>query len=226
MIAEKEWLKKYIGYDTNTTHPVTILHMYDMCNLQCSCCYVRQGCYMAIPSGTFLSDDALRNVVKESAERNQCIFTGIGEPFLFWDKYTKPKLLPLLKEYGAKCVISTNGLWGNNDDIIKDIISLEPECINFSIDYYHKVPIESLNHAIEILSSDSVKTRIFMSQITDSEHPIGHIKPINYDKLVKVEYPLNRNSNSNQGLSFHDADGHIIYTSTPTTKESSLNVFV
>lgn len=65
-----------------------------------------------------------------------------------------------------------------------------------------------------------------MAQITDDEHPMGHIKPINYDRLLKVEFPLDRNSNSNQGMSFHDRDGNIVFTSQPTTCESSLRVFV
>lgn len=226
MIAEREWLKKYIGYDTNVTHPVLILHMYDMCNLNCDCCYVKEGIYKAIDSGVFLNKNALERVIMNAAKNNMCLFTGIGEPFLFWEEYTKPFLIPLLKRYNAKCVISTNGLWGNNDSIIDDIISLEVECIAFSIDSHHKVPIENLNHAIERLSDNNVKTKIYMSQITDNEHPIGHIKPINYEKLVKVEYPLGKNVDNGQGLGFHNANGDIVFISKPTSARSTQNVFV
>lgn len=227
MIADKEWMKKYIGYEDNKTYPTLILHMFLECNVNCSICYVRHGgTYAAIHDGERLNDEALEKVVKYAAEHNQTLYTGTGEPFLFWNEYTKPKLIPLVKKYNAKCVISTNGLWGNNDEIIQDIINLEVPCICFSVDYWHKVPLENINHAIEALSDSDVKTQIFMAQITDDKHPIGHIKPINYDRLLKVEFPLDRNSNSNQGMSFHDRDGNIVFTSQPTTCESSLRVFV
>lgn len=227
MIAEKDWLEKYIGYEENgIVHSVMILHMYDMCNLHCDCCYARGGIYKAVPSGTFLSDEALENVVKYSSEVGSCMFTGVGEPFLYWDDYTKPKLIPLLKKYGTKCVISTNGLWGNNDKIIDDIIKLEVECISFSIDFQHKVPLENLNHAIERLSDNSVKTRIYMSQITNRDHPIGHVKPIKYEKMVKVEYPIGRNTDSGQGLMFHDANGKMCFEIKRTASHSMQNVFV
>lgn len=227
MIAEKEWMRKYVGYEDDKTHPTMILHMYLECNVNCEICYVRQkGTYTAIHDGERLSDEALEKVVKYASEHNQTLYTGTGEPFLFWDDYTKPKLIPLVKKYNAKCVISTNGLWGNNDRIIQDVIDLEVPCISFSIDHWHKVPIENLNHVIERLSDQNVKTQIFMTQITSDEYPIGHIKPMNYDKLLKIEFPLNRNSNSNQGMSFHDRYGNIIFTSQPITRRSSLRVFV
>ena len=227
MIAEKEWMEKYIGYESDKTYPTMILHMYLECNVNCDICYVRQsGTYTAIKNGEKLSDEALEKVVKYAAEHNQTLYTGTGEPFLFWNEYTKPKLIPLIKKYNAKCVISTNGLWGNNDTIIDDVIKLEVPCICFSIDHWHKVPIENLNHAIERLSDPSVKTRIFIAQITNKNFPIGHIKPINYDKLLKIEFPMNENTNENQGMSFHDRDGNIIFTVPALSKRSSLNVFV
>lgn len=226
MIAEKDWLKEYIGYYPEKTFPTTILHMYTMCNLNCEVCYVKSS-GSCLKNGQFLSDKALEKVVKWSAEHNQCLYTGTGEPFLFWNEYTKPKLVSLIKKYNAKCIISTNGFWGKNENIINDIISLEVPCICFSIDYYHKVPIETINNAIEILSDKNVKTKIYMAQIVDDIHKIGHIKPINYDKLVKVEFPLNKNSSEDQGRSFHDANGNIVYTSNPPKNAKlSLNVFV
>lgn len=216
MIATDEWLQRYIGYGENgEVFPMFILHPYKDCNADCPICYIRkEDNYCALDYGEKLSPEATERFVKMCARKNGCLFTGSGEPFLYWNEWTKPILLPLVKEYGARLVISTNGLWGSNDTIIDEVIELQPDCVSFSVDWAHAttVPLENVNHAIERLADPSVQTRIYMSQITDDEHPLGHIKPLHFDDMVVVDYPIGDNSkasfgNAQQPFVFHTSEG-------------------
>lgn len=209
MIAKKEFLQEYVGYRDGKIYPVVILHMYRDCNLNCQICYVDDS-VTQMKKGEVLCEESLEKVVKYAAENDLCLYTGIGEPFLKWDEYTKPVLLKAVKKYNARIIISTNGLWGNDDRIIDEVIELAPEVICFSIDAFHNVPIETLNHVIERLSDDNVKTQIYMSQIYNNEFPQGHKKPIHYDDMHKIFFGLWRNSETDQKMIFHDKNGRII----------------
>lgn len=213
MIPTKEQLAKIIGYEgSKCVRPMMILHAYKDCNIDCSCCYVRHDpkTYSAFDYGEIISDEALRKVIRTAKILHASVYTGTGEPFLHWHDFTLPKLIPLCKELEVPLILSTNGLWGSDDSIVDEVISSYDSAINFSIDWWHKVPIESLNHAIDRLADGNVKAQIFMSQITDEQHPLGHLKPHHYEDMLVHEYKLNHNGDTDQKLLFHDREGNLL----------------
>lgn len=212
MIPTKEQLAPYIGYeDDKRVRPMMILHAYKDCNIDCSCCYIRhQDSYCAFDYGEIIPDYALENVMRVSARLKATVFTGAGEPFLHWADFTLPKLIPAAKRHNVPLILSTNGLWGNDDKVIDELIRSFDGVVQLSVDWWHKVPIESINHAIDRLADPSVKTMVYMAQITDKDHPLGHKKPHHYDDMFVWEYKMNRNSDTDQKLIFHDRNGYVL----------------
>lgn len=212
MIPLKSLLAEKIGYDGNKcVRPMMILHAYKDCNIDCSCCYIRhQNSYSAFDYGEIISDEALDNVMRLSKRLKASVFTGTGEPFLYWDTFTLPKLIPAAKKYDVPLILSTNGLWGNNDRLVDEVISNFDGVIQFSVDYWHKVPINNINHAIDRLADPNVKAMIYVAQITDKSHPLGHVKTHHWNDLFVWEYKMNENSKTDQYLLFHDRRGFLL----------------
>lgn len=201
MIPSKDEVLNFMGVNSN---PMIILHPYKDCNIDCSCCYIKHlNYYCAVNYGEILSDKALDRIIKGASKLHASVYTGSGEPFLHWSDFTLPKLIKLTNEYNIHLILSTNGLWGNNDTIINDIIENFNGLISFSVDFWHKVPIENINHALDRLSNKDIKTMVMMSQITDKNHPLGHIKPHFYENLFIEEMPLNNNYKYNNQIKYY-----------------------
>lgn len=211
--SNEDILAEYTGL--NSHKPIIILHPYRDCNIDCSCCYIRHGGENTFCTfkrdGLILSARATEKLMVAAKRLDATMFTGAGEPFLYWKEYTLPILIPLANKYGIHLTLSTNGLWGSNDKIIDELIENFKGVISFSVDYWHKVPIENVNHAIDRLASPSVKNIIiYMSQIVDKDHPKGHIKPHHFDDMFVKYFEMNNNGNDQQALYNHDKQGNLI----------------
>lgn len=199
MIGNKKQMSRFLGYSENAKtkkKPIIMLHCYKDCNIDCPDCFVRhKPTYCAFDYGEIISDATLKKLVSIAKKHHMAFFSASGEPFLHWDDFTYPKLLPLVEKNKIPFLLTTNGFWGDNDKIIDQLISVYTGTLMFSVDWEHKVPLEKINHAIDRLADPSIKTQIYVGQMTDKDHPLGHIKTHHWDELYVKQFTVD---NSNQ----------------------------
>lgn len=176
------------------------------CNITCECCYD-----LKMDKSKILNDSDAEKWIKECASLGIGIFTIAGDPFADWEWF-KSFFIPMCHKYGTKYLLSTNGLWGNNDKIIQDVIDLKVKAITLSVDWWHQqfVPLSSIYNIISKLKD--TETKLFVSSVVNEEHPEEEVCLQPYEEditYIKFSYVNDRNLNY-ENVFTHDYDGNIV----------------
>lgn len=171
------------------------------CNLNCECCFVADF----LKKSDFLMEPKnLEKVVKYCAENDYPMYTGSCEPMAVWD-YTRDILIPMVKKYNAKLIVSSNGLWGSSPKIIKEVIDSKIDMLFLSVDSFHKVPYTSIKNILTAFK-DVEHTKVFIMTIKDYRVPIP------YDDEVFIhEFIYGKQYDDEQILFTHNKNGEIVY---------------
>lgn len=205
MIATLDDMKSWLNIEGVFDTPEVILTCSYDCNIRCDCCFLNP--VKPFMGKRMLQKWALEKVVKWAVEHNYPMYTGSGEPFFWWD-YTRDILLPVVKEYGGKLMMSSNGKFGENPEILSQAVNAGIEYLSLSVDPWHKVSIEAVNNVIKAFKDTD--TMVLISQITNPQFPIGTVRPVFYDLMVKIDWPMDHNGNESQVMYGHDWDGNIL----------------
>ena len=205
MFGTFEELNEIISTNTNTFAMFGLQYSLK-CNIACPCCYDLKA-----DKSQILDDKNAEKWIKECGELGIGIFTIAGDPFANWDWF-KNVFIPLCHKYNTKYLLSTNGLWGNNDKIIQEVIDLDVKAITLSVDWWHQqfVPLSSIYNIFSKLKD--AKTKLFVSSVINNEHPIEEVCLQPYeDKITYITFDYINDRNLNhQNVFTHDFDGNII----------------
>jgi len=204
MFGTREELSKFFNFNTQDNRFCCILQISHKCNIRCSCCYNKLLRDNA--NDNLLKPEALEKIIKYCTPKNIPMYTGVGEPFFWWD-YTKNILVPMLNKYNSKYVISTNGLWGNNPKIIQEALNLNINTLFISHDWWHQqsVPTEYINNILDAFKDSS--TKIYIASIYNQQHPQDEIIYKYHDQLTIHWWEFNNQVKDNIIFS-HDENGN------------------
>jgi hypothetical protein len=175
------------------------------CNIRCACCYDLDQ-----PTIKVLNDKLLEPWIKECAELDIPAFLCAGEPFLYWD-WIKDIFLPMCNQYETKYLISTNGYWGKNTNLCKEVAD-RVKNLTISVDWWHQqfIPKETVISLLEQLQF--TPTKVFISTIVNTEHPAEEVN-LPFDSSLMYlyfRYLNNREENFRDAFT-HDFEGNILF---------------
>lgn len=186
----------------------------DRCNLRCLSCWQRSAKFKKIDSSYELPKNKLISVVKEALDFDVREFeiTGGGEPMMRKDATLK--IMKIIKEFGKKGNITTNGTLFN-DDVIEFLVKIGWDRITFSLDGANSKindylrgsgSYEKIIHNIKFLNK--LKKSFNTKKPTIKFNVVVSRK--NYDKLheiVKLSHSLNCEIISFEPLTIHSSIG-------------------
>jgi organic radical activating enzyme len=202
MFEKLEYLKPFFNMDSDN-YRCCILQCSFNCNINCSCCYVERNLKRRKDR---CPPHILEKVIKECSELDIPLYTGVGDPFAWWD-YTRDYLIPYLHKYNAKGIISTNGLWGGNEQVLKEAIAANIDILILSVDPWHQqgVPIKNIENILTAFRESS--TKIFVASIYEKEEDKEkQIIPYN-DEIERIWYLMDHQNLDNHYLFTHNWNG-------------------
>lgn len=161
-----------------------------------------------------LSDDAVENIIKKCSENNVCIVLASGEPALFWD-WVENFFIEKCNQYNAKYAILTNGFWGNDSEIIYNILSkIDNLFLNISEETINVISIDTIKNIL--YNSLDSKCNIYINSFVKSPAEIC-LFYLGDEFEHKLYYLINLKQ---YGFLTNDKDGHILFKNK---EYSSLN---
>jgi len=206
MFGTREELTDLFNFNTSNNKFCCILQISNKCNIRCSCCY-NEFLRNLSNADEILRPEVLEKIIKTCVERDIPMYTGVGEPFAWWE-YTRDILIPMLNKYNSKYIISTNGLWGNDKQIIQEALTSNIKNMFISHDWWHNqsVPVEYINNILEAFKDSS--TKVYIASIWNKAHPKGEYTYKYHDQIEFIWYDYGNQVNGNTILS-HDREGNV-----------------
>jgi len=164
------------SYPINLTFEITY-----RCNLKCDFCFLKTSVLNKTEQKEEITIEHIRNVLKEVHKFKPGVYISGGEPLVRHDII---EIIKLVKSFGLRCGINTNGTLLNKE-IIKNIIDSELDYIIISVDRYRR----NTENIIQLTKErgERKKPRVFINYVLFKDNLDGLGSLIDHGKKTKVD---------------------------------------